>query len=163
MNSECCVALGISRAEGRHLSIAVPDFRPPCHAVSHSVTPRYPASSGSNSQIFPMCWRRWKPAMPSVVSKARLPRARLDMGKSWKELRCTLYRVKNPLRCQLLVGQIKYVLVVLAFKNSSKRSICTGQLLYRAVDAVRQAERLASQWQKRAEQAETTKEEIKET
>lgn len=31
-----------------------------------------------------------------------------------------------------------------------------------AVDAVRQAERLASQWQKRAEQAETTKEEIKE-
>ena len=90
-------------------------------------------------------------AMPSVVSKARLPRARLDMGKSWKELRCTLYRVKNPLRCQLLVGQIKYVLVVW-LQNSSKRSICTGQLLCQAVDAVRQAERLASQWQKRAEQ-----------
>eukprot|EP00438_Fugacium_kawagutii_P017275 Skav213672 [mRNA] locus=scaffold491:166023:166540:+ [translate_table: standard] len=32
----------------------------------------------------------------------------------------------------------------------------------KAVEAVRQAERLASQWQKRAEQAETTKEEIKE-
>ena len=31
----------------------------------------------------------------------------------------------------------------------------------KAVEAVRQAERLASQWQKRAEQAETTKEEIK--
>ena len=50
--------------------------------------------------------------------------------------------------------------------NSSKPLSCSSKDVpfdaFEAVDAVRQAERLASQWQKRAEQAETTKEEIKE-
>ena len=85
------------------------------------------------------------------------------MGKSQKELEKAALCIGLKLfEMSAACGAIKS-LWFWTSKTILKRSICTGPLPCQAVDAVRQAERLASQWQKRAEQAEMTKEEIKET